>query len=71
MSQDYTEGSFVKTGNQVFRIDPRPYQAVVDRDQANHGLAQAQLEQRTGHSSPKPMPRSIKPRPRSHRPWPP
>ena len=45
MSQDYTEGSFVKSGDLLFRIDPRPYQAVVDQDEANHGLAQAQLEQ--------------------------
>jgi RND family efflux transporter MFP subunit len=45
MSQEYTEGSFVKTGDLLFRIDPRPYQAVVDQDKANHGLAQAQLEQ--------------------------
>ena len=45
MSQNYTEGSFVKTGDLLFRIDPRPYQAVVDQDEANHGLAQAQLEQ--------------------------
>jgi RND family efflux transporter MFP subunit len=45
MSQQYTEGSFVKTGDLLFRIDPRPYQAVVDQDQANLGQAQAQLEQ--------------------------
>jgi membrane fusion protein (multidrug efflux system) len=45
MSQNYTEGSFVKTGDLLFRIDPRPYQAVVDQDEANHGQAQAQLEQ--------------------------
>jgi RND family efflux transporter MFP subunit len=45
MSQNYTEGSFVKTGDLLFRIDPRPYQAVVDQDEATHGQAQAQLEQ--------------------------
>src|SRR5215510_4098984 len=45
MSQNYTEGSFVKTGDLLFRIDPRPYQAVVDQDEANLGQAQAQLEQ--------------------------
>jgi membrane fusion protein, multidrug efflux system len=45
MSQHYTEGSFVKTGDLLFRIDPRLYQAVVDQDAANHGQAQAQLEQ--------------------------
>src|SRR5262245_29077175 len=45
MSQNYTEGSFVKTGDLLFRIDPRPYQATVDQDKANLGQAQAQLEQ--------------------------
>ena len=70
MSQNYTEGSFVKTGDLLFRIDPRPYQAVVDQDQANHGLAQAQLEQSRAQLA-QAMPRSSKPRPRSHRPWPP
>src|SRR5215510_13583503 len=45
MSQNYTEGSFVKTGDLLFRIDPRPYQATVDQDEANLGQAQAQLEQ--------------------------
>jgi membrane fusion protein, multidrug efflux system len=45
MSQNYTEGSFVKTGDLLFRIDPRPYQAVVDQDEANLAQAQAQLEQ--------------------------
>jgi membrane fusion protein, multidrug efflux system len=45
MSQNYTEGSFVKTGDVLFRIDPRPYQATVDQDEANLGQAQAQLEQ--------------------------
>jgi RND family efflux transporter MFP subunit len=45
MSQNYTEGSFVKTGDLLFRIDPRPYQAAVDQDEANLGQTQAQLEQ--------------------------
>jgi len=31
MSQEYTEGAFVKTGDLLFRIDPRPYQAAVDQ----------------------------------------
>src|SRR5919197_2577961 len=38
MSQEYTEGAFVKTGDLLFRIDPRPYQAVVEQDKANQGL---------------------------------
>jgi membrane fusion protein (multidrug efflux system) len=45
MSQQYTEGDFVKTGDLLFRIDPRPYQATVDQDVANLGQAQAQLEE--------------------------
>ena len=45
MSQHYTEGAFVKAGDLLFRIDPRPYQAAVDQDEANLALAQAQLEQ--------------------------
>jgi RND family efflux transporter MFP subunit len=45
MSQDYTEGAFVKTGDLLFRIDPRPYQAAVDQAEGNHALAQAQIEQ--------------------------
>ncbi len=45
MSQEYTEGAFVKTGDLLFRIDPHPYQAAVDQAEGNHALAQAQLEQ--------------------------
>ena len=45
LRQDYKEGSFVKKGDLLFEIDPRPFQAVVD--QANGQLAQfeGQLEQ--------------------------
>jgi multidrug resistance efflux pump len=35
----------VKTGDLLFRIDPRPYHAAVDQAEGNHALAQAQLEQ--------------------------
>jgi RND family efflux transporter MFP subunit len=45
MSQEYTEGAFVKTGDLLFRIDPRSYQAAVDQAEGNYALAQAQLEQ--------------------------
>jgi hypothetical protein len=31
MSQNYTEGSFVKSGDLLFRIDPRPYQRAVKK----------------------------------------
>jgi len=45
LRQDYKEGSFVKKGELMFEIDPRPFQAVLD--QANGQLAQfeGQLEQ--------------------------
>ena len=39
MKRDYAEGARVKQGDTLFRIDPRPYQAVLDR--ANAQLAQA------------------------------
>ena len=45
LRQDYKEGSFIKKGELLFEIDPRPFQAVLD--QANGQLAQfeGQLEQ--------------------------
>jgi len=39
LTQNYAEGSFVRKGQLLFEIDPRPFQAVVD--QANGQLAQA------------------------------
>ena len=39
LKQDYTEGTFVKKGQLLFEIDPRPLQAVLD--QANGDLARA------------------------------
>jgi membrane fusion protein, multidrug efflux system len=49
LKQDYTEGSFVKKGQLLFEIDPRPFQAVVDQGagqlaQANGQLAQAKAQ---------------------------
>jgi multidrug efflux pump subunit AcrA (membrane-fusion protein) len=49
LKQDYTEGSFVKKGQALFEIDPRPFQAVVDQGegqlaQANGQLAQAKAQ---------------------------
>src|SRR5260370_40027346 len=38
--QSYKEGSFVRKGQTLFRIDPRPFQAILD--QAKSQLAQAQ-----------------------------
>src|SRR5580692_5494797 len=40
MRQGYQEGAFVKKGQLLFEIDPRPFQATVDQ-------AQGQLEQAT------------------------
>src|SRR6202035_4330555 len=49
LTQDYSEGSFVKKGQMLFQIDPRPLQAAVDQArgqlaQANGQLAQAQAQ---------------------------
>src|SRR4029077_1048792 len=49
LTQDYTEGSFVKKGQLLFEIDPRPFQAAVDQArgqlaQANGQLAQAKAQ---------------------------
>jgi RND family efflux transporter MFP subunit len=40
--QDYNEGAFVKKGQVLFEIDPRPFQAVLD--QAKGQLAQAEAQ---------------------------
>jgi len=40
----FREGSDVKAGDLLFSIDPRPYQAVVDRTQADVERAQVRLE---------------------------
>ena len=49
LKQDYTEGSFVKQGQLLFEIDPRPFQAAVNQakgqlSQANGQLAQAKAQ---------------------------
>ncbi len=49
LRQDYVEGSFVKQGQLLFEIDPRPFQAAVDQAegqlaQANGQLAQARAQ---------------------------
>jgi RND family efflux transporter MFP subunit len=41
LSRDYTEGSFVKAGDLLFKIDPRSYQASVDQMVGEVGKAQA------------------------------
>jgi RND family efflux transporter MFP subunit len=42
-SVHFTEGAAVKKGQLLFRIDPRPYQAEVDRLQANLNQARSEL----------------------------
>jgi RND family efflux transporter MFP subunit len=49
LTQDYSEGAFVKKGQLLFQIDPRPLQAAADQArgqlaQANGQLAQAQAQ---------------------------
>src|SRR5713226_3003155 len=41
--QTYKEGSFVRKGQILFHIDPRPFQAVLDQANAQVAQAQAQL----------------------------
>ena len=43
--QAYTEGTFVKKGQLLFQIDPRPYQAAVDQALGRLAQSQGQLEQ--------------------------
>jgi len=41
--QTYKEGSFVRKGQILFQIDPRPFQALLDQEKAQLAQAQAQL----------------------------
>jgi RND family efflux transporter MFP subunit len=43
IKQTYKEGSFVRKGQILFQIDPRPFQAVLDQARAQLAQAQAQL----------------------------
>jgi membrane fusion protein (multidrug efflux system) len=45
LSQTYKEGSFVKKGEQLFQIDPRPYQAVLDDTRAKVKQAESEVDQ--------------------------
>jgi len=49
LTQNYKEGSFVKKGDLLFKIDPRPFEAALAQAQANYSraVAQAQLQQIT------------------------
>src|SRR5580693_1252021 len=43
VNQTYKEGSFVRKGQILFQIDPRPFQAIVDQAKAQVAQAEAQL----------------------------
>ena len=45
LRQDYKEGSFVKKGQLLFEIDPRPFQAALDQAQGQVAQFQGQLDQ--------------------------
>src|ERR1700688_4113059 len=43
LAQNYKEGSLVRTGDLLFEVDPRPFQAVVDQANAQLNVASAEL----------------------------
>lgn len=43
LAQDYQEGAFVRKGQLLFQIDPRPFQAVLDQAEGQLAQATAQL----------------------------
>ncbi len=43
LSQKYKEGSFVRKGDVLFQIDPRPFDALLKQADGQLGMAQAQL----------------------------
>jgi len=43
VKQNYVEGSFVKKGEVLFEIDPRPFQAVLDQARGQKAQTEAQL----------------------------
>src|SRR6185369_16971874 len=45
VKQDYTEGTFVKSGQLLFQIDPRPFQAVLEQAEGQMAQSKGQLEQ--------------------------
>src|SRR2546427_11382124 len=47
LRQDYKEGSFVRKGQLLFEIDPRPFQATLDQAHGQVAQFQGQLEQAT------------------------
>src|SRR5881409_439804 len=45
VSQNYKEGSLVKSGDLLFQVDPRPFQTAADQAEARLHLAESQLSQ--------------------------
>jgi membrane fusion protein (multidrug efflux system) len=45
VSQNYKEGSLVKSGDLLFQVDPRPFQTALDQSDAKLHLAESQLSQ--------------------------
>jgi len=45
VKQEYTEGTFVKSGQLLFQIDPRPFQAALEQAGGQLAQSQGQLEQ--------------------------
>lgn len=45
LRQDYTEGSYVKKGQLMFEIDPRPFQAALDQAKGKLAEAEGKLSQ--------------------------
>ena len=48
LTQNYTEGSFVRKGQLLFEIDPRPFQAAVDQAEGQLAQATRQLAKPSG-----------------------
>jgi membrane fusion protein, multidrug efflux system len=51
VSQNYTEGSFVRTGDLLFQVDPRPFQTALDQAAAKLQLAESQLTEARAQGS--------------------
>ena len=49
LRQEYKEGSFVRKGQLLFEIDPRPFQAALDQAQGQLAQFKGQLEQASSH----------------------
>jgi membrane fusion protein, multidrug efflux system len=51
VSQNYTEGSSVRTGDLLFQVDPRPFQTALDQAAAKLQLAESQLTEARAQGS--------------------